>query len=437
MSVIVTILVIILLLFINALYVAAEFSAVSARRLRIEKLAEEGNSLARMVLPVINDSRKLDEYVSTCQMGITVASLVLGAYGQVSIADHLVPLFEKFGGLQTVAANSLSATIVLIFLSVLQMLFGEFIPKTLAIQHSNRIALYTILPVRWSRFLFSWFIAVLNGTAIAVLKILGIPPVRHRHIHSPEEIGILIKESHEGGILETEEKERLHKALNMSAKLVRHFMVPRAYMYGINVKMPLEEAMVKIAMSPYSRLPVYSGTVDNVTGILHIKEIMTKKLERKKINSIEEIVTPVLFVPENMRVDRLMKVFREEYSEMAVVVDEFGGVAGVITIEDLMTEVLGPVSDEFKITKIDYEKLSDGRMRICGNVSAFNDEITGLTGIRWKGEANTIGGQIVEVIKRIPEDGEIIYIDGAEIKIDEVKRNAIQSLVIKPCNLNV
>lgn len=432
MSAIITIFVIILLLFINALYVAAQFSAVIVKRPRIEKMAEDGHYMARMLLPVISDSRKLDNYVSTCQMGITVASLILGAFGEARIAVHIVPLFVRLGGFKTVAAHSASAVIVLISLSVVQMLFGEFVPKTLALQYGRTIALYTIIPLKWSQFIFSWFILILNGTGIGVLKILGVPVVRQRHIHSPEEIDFLITESHEGGVLEPDEHKRLHKALSLSGRQVRHLMVPRAHMCVINSNESLKDVIKKISSSPYSRLPVYSETVDNITGILHVKEAIAKYLNKEEIKSIKEILRPVLFIPENMRADRLMKIFREEYSEMAVVVDEFGGVAGIITIEDLMTEVLGYISDEFKDVKVKYENLSDGRIRIKGSVSAHIDEIAWITGLTWKGESITIGGQIIEVLGRIPEEGENIYIDGVKIKIEKVNKNTIESLIIKP-----
>ena len=247
MAIITISLIIIFLLFLNGFYVAAEFSAVITRQMKIKKLANEGNSLAKILLSVIIDSRNLDDYVSTCQMGITVASLILGAYGQAKLAIHLVPLFQAWGGLQAVAAHSASAAIVLIFLSIIQMLFGEFIPKTLAIHYSETISLYTVIFVKWFQFVFYWFIKVLNCSSNLVLRILRMPIVRHRHIHSPEEIEYLISESFEGGLLKPDEHKRLHNAFGFSKKLVVHLMVPRTQMSVININTPLIEAIKELS----------------------------------------------------------------------------------------------------------------------------------------------------------------------------------------------
>jgi len=391
-------------------------------------MSEGGNSFASRLLPIINNSRKLDQYVSTCQIGITIASLVLGAYGQAKIALYLAPFFQTWGGLQEMAAHSTSVAIVLISLSVLQMFFGEFIPKTLALRYANKLAVYTVIPLLWSQIVFSWFIKLLNGSSIIVLKLLGVPLDRHKHIHSPEEIELLIDQSRDGGLLQPDEHQRLHQALKMSTRSARHLIIPRPHMSAINIDIPLEEVLEKVVKSPYTRLPAYRGTIDNITGLLHVKNIVAKKLEKGDINIIEELLTPVLFIPENMKASRVMKILQEEHSEMAIVVDEYGGVAGLITLEDIMAEVLGDISDEFKDKQLKLEKLSDRTFRLDGTVRI--DEAERRTGIAWKGQASTVGGQIIETIGRIPKEGENININGIEVKIEKMAKNRVSSVII-------
>jgi len=244
-------------------------------------MSEGGNSFASRLLPIINNSRKLDQYVSTCQIGITIASLVLGAYGQAKIALYLAPIFQTWGGLQEMAAHSTSVAIVLISLSVLQMFFGEFIPKTLALRYANKLAVYTVIPLLWSQIVFSWFIKLLNGSSIIVLKLLRVPLDRHKHIHSPEEIELLIDQSRDGGLLQPDEHQRLHQALKMSTRSARHLIIPRPHMSAINIDIPLEEVLEKVVKSPYTRLPAYRGTIDNITGLLHVKNIVAKKTGKR------------------------------------------------------------------------------------------------------------------------------------------------------------
>src|SRR4029450_7589200 len=193
--------VIFLLIAVNALYVAAEFAAVSVRRSRIRNLAEEGSSLASRLLPMLENSHKLDRYIAASQIGITLSSLVLGAYGQATLAVQLRPWFQSWGGFQETVAQSTSAGVVLVFLTVIQMVLGDLVPKALALQYPTQTALYTFVPMSWSLKLFSWFIGLLNGTGLRLLKLMGMDQAGHRHIHSPEEIDLLIVESRKGGLL--------------------------------------------------------------------------------------------------------------------------------------------------------------------------------------------------------------------------------------------
>ena len=241
------------LILLTALYVAAEFAAVGARRSRLRRLAEDGDGLAARVLPVLEDPRELDRYIAASQVGITLCSLILGAYAQAAIAPHAVPLLQGPFGLEPGTAESTAAIVVLLLLTTLAMILGELVPKSLALQDPTRTARYTVLPMQWSLRVFSWSIKLLNGSGILILKLLGVPSTGHRHVHSPEEIELLIAESRDGGLLEPEEQVRLHRALRLGLRTAKQLMVPRARLVAIDVDTPFEEVLRIVAASPYSR----------------------------------------------------------------------------------------------------------------------------------------------------------------------------------------
>lgn len=414
----------------NALYVAAEFAAVGVRHSRVRQLAEKGNTLAIGLLPWLEDRRKLDRYIAACQIGITLSSLVLGAYGQAMLAHRLAPLFAHWGKLQQMAAQSSAAATVLIALTALQVILGELVPKSIALQHPAKTALLTSLPIRWSLKLFSWFIAILNGSALVILKILGIAYGEHRHIHSPEEIAMLITESREGGLLDPEEHRRLQRALQLSTRPAHQLMVPRRYMNGIDLDAPLQQVLQKLATSPYSHLPVYRDSIDNVVGMLHTKDVVIHYIEHGTIDSLQEIVRPIVNVPENAPADSLLNLLRQRRSHQAVVVDEFGGTEGLLTLEDVLNEMLGEVTDEFKIEHAKPERLPDGRIRIPGLMRL--DDAQPWLGVLWQGEADTIAGHVMEVLGEVPTAGEHVTITGVEVEIEQVSHHTIVAILATP-----
>ena len=340
--------VIAILILLTALYVAAEFAAVSARRSRLRRLAEDGNVLAGRLLPILDDPRALDRYIAASQVGITLSSLILGAYGQAALAPRLVPLVTRFTGLDVDAARSTAALAVLLALTVLAMILGELVPKSIALQDPTRVAILTVVPMRWSLRAFAWSIAVLNGSGALLLRLLRVPTTGHRHVHSPEEIELLIAESRDGGLLEPEEQVRLHRALRLGLRTARQLMVPRARLAGIEASTPFDQVLQEVAASPYSRLPVYRKTLDEVAGILHTKDVIAAYVKGEKRAAIVSLMRPIVRVRDTMPADRLLAFLRERRSHQALVVDADGAVAGLITLEDVVAELLGGVSDEFK-----------------------------------------------------------------------------------------
>lgn len=344
-------LVILLLILLTALYVAAEFAAVGARRSRLRRLAEDGNPLAARILPVVEDPHELDRYIAVSQIGITLCSLIVGAYGQAALAPRVAPLLERLFSLDPAAAQSTAAVVILLVLTVLAMIVGELVPKSLALQDPTRTALVTVLPMQWSLWFFSWAIDFLNGTGALLLKLLRVPSTGHRHVHSPEEIALLIAESRDGGLLEPKEQVRLHRALRLGLRTASQLMVPRERLSAIDVETPLEEVLPRVAGSPYSRLPVYRGDIDTVLGLLHTKDLVTEYVNGLQRRSLMSLLRPIARVRHDMPADRLLAFLRERRTHQAIVVDANGKVAGLITLEDVVADLLGGVADEFKVAR--------------------------------------------------------------------------------------
>jgi CBS domain containing-hemolysin-like protein len=355
--------VITLLILLNALYVAAEFAAVGARRSRLRRLAEDGHPLAARILPVVEDARKLDRYIAVSQIGITLSSLVLGAYGQAVIAPRVAPLMVWTIDIELVAAQSASAVVVLVALTMLQMIVGELMPKSVALQDPTRAALWTVLPMQWSLRIFAWSIVVLNGSALLLLRLLRVPSTGHRHVHSPEEIELLIAESRDGGLLEPQEQVRLHRALRLGLRTAKQLMVPRERLAAIEASTSVDEVSRLVASSPYSRLPVYRGTLDAILGILHTKDVVMDYVRGGRRESIMPLLRQIVRVRESMPADRLLAFLRERRSHQAIVIDDRDQVVGLITLEDVVAELLGGVADEFKGAKPRIPRMRDEKVR--------------------------------------------------------------------------
>jgi CBS domain containing-hemolysin-like protein len=342
--------VILFLILVTGLYVAAEFAAVGARRSRLRRLAEDGNALAARILPVVEDAHELDRYIAVSQVGITLSSLILGAYGQATLAPVLGPLLQSIGGLEPETALSTAAAIVLLVLTILAMIVGELVPKSLALQDPTRTALITVLPMQWSLHVFSWAINVLNGSGALLLRLLRVPSTGHRHVHSPEEIELLIAESRDGGLLEPQEQVRLHRALRLGLRTASQLMVPRERLAAIDIRTPLPEVLSVVTASPFSRLPVYRGNLDNVAGMLHTKDLVSEYV-KGMVRPLASLLRPVVRVRHDMPADQLLAFLRERRSHQALVVDGDGIVIGLITLEDVVAELLGGVADEFKMAR--------------------------------------------------------------------------------------
>lgn len=424
----VTIPVILLLLAVNALYVAAEFAAVSVRKSRLRQMATDGHRLATYMRPIVEDRAQLDRYIAACQVGITFSSLILGAFGQATLTPYIAPAVEELAGMGEGAAFSVTSVGVLLGLTATQVVLAELVPKSVALQFPTQVSIYTVLPMRWSLSALRWFIAILNGSALALLRMIGAPETSHGHIHSPGEIELLIAQTAEGGELTTVQRLRLRRALHLGSRSAHEVMVPRPRISALNVHANLPDAIDTVAAAPYTRMPVYDDTIDNIVGILHTKDLVLNSLSEQPASALGELLRPAPVLPESITVDRLLGVLRDEAAPMAILADEYGGVAGLVTMEDILAEIMGTLGDEFKAGEPEPARLEDGRMRIPGMMPL--EEASAILGASWEGSSATVGGHVTDALGHVPAAGEHVTIDGVQVEVEQVERRAVMSLLV-------
>jgi putative hemolysin len=427
------IVIVVILVGINALYVAGEFAAVSSRRPRMAQMADNGNRLAKMMLRIIKDPHRLDNYIAASQVGITLSSILLGIYGQRVIAPRLEPLLSGIAG-EAAAAGS-SAVIVLIFLTTLQVIFGELLPKTIAIQYPERVALATAIPMRWSaEILLKPLIVVLNGSGRLILKMLNISSSgEHTHIHSPEEIVLLVQESHKSGLLDADERHMLRSIFRVSTTRAAEIVVPRPRIVAADVNQPLKAILDQAAHSSYSRLPIYEADLDHVIGYVHLQDVF-KLYRHDPQASVRGVVRPVPFVPEMVSITEVWNEMNRANSFMTIVFDEFGGTTGLITREDVIEELFGELQDEFDRETALVRHHSDGRLVVRGDmsISTLSDLLeTDLP----HDNVVTVAGLIENILGRIPEAGDEVSVQDIQFQVEGAAGNTVTEVcVVLPQN---
>ena len=413
------------LILLTALYVGAEFATVRARRTRIEQLADEGSAAAADLLAIVKHPASLDEYIAACQVGITVTSLGLGFYGQEAIAPHLVPpLAALLGGASERTLVTTSALVVLVVLTVVQIILGELVPKSVAIRYPEHLALALATPMAVSTRLFRPLILLFNGSATLLVRLMGVQVASgHSHLHSPEEIELLVAESSRGGEIDPVERQMLHQAFELSQRVARQVMIPRNRLDLAPADQPVADLLAHLARSPYSRIPVYDQTPDQILGIVHLKDLF--RLAMAGETSVSSVVRTVPFVPESKPVGELWQLLNQQQSYLAVVVDEFGGTAGIVTQEDLLEEVIGEVRDEFDVEPepILYRPSHPPLLRGDLLVAAINDTF-GLD--LPTEESDTLGGLVMEKLGRVATRGDEVSIGDVRLRVVAVRGNGIR-----------
>lgn len=415
----------------NALYVAGEFATVSARKSRITKIANDGNRLAKMLLPILEDSHKLDNYIAASQVGITISSVVLGIFGQQQIAPRIEPLLSDLPFITEVAATGASATLVLILLTILQVVLGELVPKSLALQYPERVALFTALPMRWSAdIILKPLIILLNGSGVLILRLIGVHHTEgHKHVHSPEEIQYLLLQSREGGLIDPQEHKLLDSAFRFGRVRAGEIIIPRTRMVAADVSSSVDDVLRLAAKSDYTRIPIYEGDIDHIIGFVHLKELFQLSF-KGEAPDVRGILRPVTFVHHTTNLDDVWNDLNEAKSYIAIVSDEYGGTVGLITREDLLEELFGEVQDEFDDGEpLPIVQIDKNTYRIRGDVSInhINDD---LNLSLETDEAYTIGGYFLNKLGHMAESGDEIVDHSVLLRANVIKDRAVEEIIL-------
>lgn len=427
-------LVVAILIFINALYVAGEFSWVSARRSRLVQLAAGGNRLATAILPVVQSAHGLDHYIAASQVGITLSSIVLGIYGERQIAPVIEPWIARLPlGLgasigSQVAAAGIASTLVLMVLTTLQVILGELVPKSLAVQYPEQMAMATALPMKWSAvFLLRPIIAVLNGSGNLILRLLGVEGGReHAHVHSPEEIVILVRDSHRGGLIDADERQFLQRAFRTSETRIGEVAIPRPRIVAAQADQPAATVLKLTAESAFTRIPIYEEHIDDIIGFVHLRDLFTL-YRQDPVAGVRSIVRKAPFVPESLTVGQVWRRLDETDSYLAIVFDEYGGTSGLVTREDVLEEIFGEIQDEFDAEKALITPSGDRSFVVRGDAPIT--DLNELLEIGLPSEkARTVGGLIMEELGRVPTLGDRVDIGGISLRVEAVAHNSVTAV---------
>jgi len=415
-----------LLVLANGFFVAAEFAIVKVRSTQLTELADEGSARARMARRL---TKRLDAYLSATQLGITLASLALGWVGEPAFEHILKPYFQSLGGMSEVAARSVSATFAFVVISVLHIVLGELAPKSMAIQKPVGTSLWIAYPLHWFYVITYPAIVVLNGVSRGILKIFGIHPAsEHETAHSPEELRLILRSSEKAGILSEENREIIEGVFQFSKRTARQIMVPRTDVVVLSVTRTIEENLETIRTTRHTRYPLCEGSLDHTIGLIHVKDLLLAQL-RGPGRSLLELKREILFVPENSTVESLLSQFIEQKTHMAVILDEYGGASGIVSLENITEELFGQIQDEFDRERPEIEPLGNGRYRVRGDylIEDLADRLKVDVG---EPDEETVGGYVAARLGREVTPGDKVDLGDLAISVLEAERFRVRWVMV-------
>lgn len=426
MIIFINIIAVFFLVFLNGFFVATEFAMVKVRKSRIETLALQGNKRAKNTLIVVKD---LNSYLSACQLGITLASLGLGWVGEPAVLRLLMPIFNLFH-LPPSAEHSIAFIIAFSIITGCHIVFGELVPKSLAIISSEKIALSTAFPLILFYKVTYPVMWIFNHNTNWILKIFGLSQVdEHESVHTDEEIKLLIEESYKHGLVDKTELTLVDNIFDFSDKTVKEIMVPRTDIINIFIEDSFDDIISYTLNEQLTRYPVCKGNKDNVIGFIHIKDLYKQKIEGNG-QDIKNIIREIKLVPESMLISELLKIFKKEKVQVALIIDEYGGTAGLVTIEDILEEIVGEIQDEFDEEEDEIIKTEDNSYIVDGKV--LIDDITELLYINIEDEnIDTIGGWAYIQLESYPQVNDKFTYKNYEFIILKCDRKRINKLLIK------
>ena len=416
------------LIFLNGFFVAAEFAIVKVRTAQVDLKASKGNKVAGIAKNIVEH---MDVYLSACQLGITMASLALGWIGEDVFTVIVFRFFDLVGvTLSPESAHQIAFPAAFALLTILHIVLGEQAPKTIGIRHPLSTTMSISIPLKIFYILFSPFIWVLNNMSNLLLRMIGIKPTIGHEIHTEEELRLLLSESEEGGAIRQSEHELIQNVFEFDDRVVRQILVPRTKISAIDVDSNNEVILNMVIDDQYSRFPVYKDNLDNIIGIIHTRDLL-KILRSNNFSGINTIIRPAYFIPLTKRINELLREMQTQHIQMAIVTNEFGGTAGIVTMEDIIEELVGEIQDEYDEEKPSVEKKSETEFVVNAqtSISDVNDLLP--IAIPEEPEYDTISGLMNYIFGRIPAVNEKRIFGGYEFTILKRFKHSVESVHMK------
>lgn len=415
----------------NGFFVAAEFALVTIRKTRVDELVSAGNRSARVVQTAIHD---LDRFIAGTQVGITIASIALGWIGEPALAALITALFSEWNiEVPPTALHTISVGIAFTIITFLHVILGELVPKSLALQKPEATALFVARPMTLTVALFRPLIWSLNGLGNKLLEVMGLSAAAgHESIHSARELELLVRQSHKAGVLDDLERSLLQRTFRFSDTTVGEIMVPRSEMAALDLNHPIEDLLDIIVNTTHTRLPVFHGNIDRIDGLIYVHDLFRlMRRTKQSVRDFRSIIRTPLFVPESLHLDGLIEKFRLNKMQIAIVVDEYGGTAGIITLEDIFESVFGEFPDMNDHTTPPISMREDGVIVVRGDTRLV--DLNEAFGWQLEEESiETIGGYVMARLGRIPKVGDVARADRRQYKVAAMEGKRILEVVISP-----
>ena len=426
----INIFIILFLLFVNGFFVAAEFSLVKVRKTRLEQLCNEGNSNAKKAMKLVDDVNKM---LAAAQLGVTIASIALGWVAESTIVQLIEPVIRLFAGsLAHVSSHVVAVPISFVLVTYFHVLLGEQLPKCISLRHPETIALLVSTPMDMFITIFKPFVWLLEVSGNKILSACHANSEDASLVHSTEELDMLVDASYNEGVLNETEAEMLHNMFKFSDLMAKQVMIPRTDMVCIPGDITYEE-LNKVALeNQYTRYPVYEENIDKILGFIHVKDLYSLTMKHEAF-SVQKLIRPLMLVPETMTLDNLIIEFRKLHCQIAVVIDEFGGTSGLITLEDVLEEIIGEVQDEFdEEAEADIKEI--GEDTYIANAMMRIDELVKFFDLKEslfeEDDVDTIAGLVVKLLGRIAQVGDTVSFNGLTFTVKEVDGARITKLQI-------
>jgi CBS domain containing-hemolysin-like protein len=423
-----------ILVLVNGFFVAAEFAIIGVRATQLEERAVGGDALSARLLGIVQSTDGQDRFIATAQLGITIASLGLGMYGEPKIAGYLEPYLARLldVDLHTAVVSTIGYLVSLSLLTYLHIVIGEMVPKTISLASPVRVVRAVASPMALIQAIMLPLVNGLNMIGNGLMRLLRVPPVQgHERLHSSEEIEMIVTQSTEEGLLDLGQEEMIRNILDFSERTVGQVMTPRTKIQAIDAEMPYDQVVALVTESNHSRFPVYRGDLDHIIGILHLKDLVRHELASTSPLTWRALLRQAPTVPENFKIEKLLAAFKQSKIHLAVVLDEFGGLAGIVTLEDLVEEIVGEVRDEFDHELEPMVELAPGVLEMDGSylVEDLQEKLpphAGLGETDTLPDVETVGGLIITWLGRPPVVGDVVvHNENLRLQVMEVEGLAV------------